>query len=836
MMNYSKSNHIIYLTALLFLLPFLSYSQVTTVSGKIIDADSGDPIPFVNVVFKGSTNGTSTDFDGYYSISTRNAKDTLTASYIGYVSRSKPVRIGEKQIINFQLSEETIGLDEVVFTASENPAFPIMRNVILNKKRNDKRSLSAFEYENYTKIEIDIDQISEELKQKKMWQQISQMMDSLETIAGEDGKPILPLFISESISQYYQNNNPELRKENLIKSKITGVGVEDASFVSQFLGTSYQQYNFYQNWMTIVKKEFISPIADGWKGYYDYYLTDSLMVDGHFCYKIEVFPKRKEDLAFTGIIWITKKEYALRQIDVSIPKSANLNYIEKIKIQQKLEPTEAGAWIPGKTRVLIDVSEISKKSAGMLFKFYMSNKDFVVNKPHDNKFFTYPIEIEADFREQKEDYWMDHRHDSLTLSERNVYAMIDTLKNIPKIKTYVDIFEIIVSGYFKAGMFDIGPYLSLLAINNVEGNRFRIGFKTNIDFSDKWVLKGYAAYGTRDERFKYGGSAQYFITKKPWTTVTVGGSYEIEQVGISKEALKDNPIFFAATRNGDLRRPYLNSEGYLSLQTDVRKGLTQRVTLRYNYFDPLFTFAYKTDPSSSDSPLASQYGVSEIQFTTRFAKDEIMVYYDNERRSIGNRRWPIFTLNYTYGVKGLFGGDLEYHRLSFNVKQSLKMGKLGRSFYSVTAGHDFSNVPYPLLSVHLGNESVFFSSGTFNLMNFFEFVSDSYVSVKYQHKFDGLILNRIPLMRKLKWRLVGVANALYGGIRQENIDIIPEFNEAGEPVPGFNSLEDKPYVEVGYGIENIFKVIRIDAYHRLTYLDNPDISKFAVKINFQFIL
>jgi hypothetical protein len=403
----------------------------------------------------------------------------------------------------------------------------------------------------------------------------------------------------------------------------------------------------------------------------------------------------------------------------------------------------------------------------------------------------------------------------------------------------VDIIDVLITGFYEAGKVDFGSYIRLLAINNVEGNRFRVGFKTNIDFSKKWVIRGYLAYGTRDEKLKYGGSVRYIFNKKPWTEVKIGGSYDVEQVGITREGLEDNPVFFAATRFGDLRRPYLNSEGYFSFQTQLQRGLMQRIRLKYTYFDPIesqFNFAYRTEPGNVDSPLARDYSVTELQLTTRFGPDEIFVVHKNNRVSLGNRKWPVFTFNYTYGIKGLFGGDLEYHNATLNIKQTLKMGTFGTSWYSLTGGRNFSTVPYPLLSVHLGNESVFFTSAAFNLMNWFEFVSDSYVSLKYQHKFQGLLLNRIPLMRKLKWRLVTVANVLYGDIRQENLDIIPEFDEEGVAVDGFNSLGKTPYVEIGYGIENVFKILRVDAYHRLTYRDNPDISKFAVKINFQLIL
>ena len=347
-------------------------AQSTIITGEVTDASSGDPVPFANIIFQGTTIGTTTDFDGNFKLESDNPTDSVTASYVGYITRSKVVKKGSKQVINFQFVENVIRLDEVIFVAGENPAFEILRKVVDNKKRNNKKSLEAYQYETYTKIEVDVDNITDRFRKKKLVKKITQVLDSVERIAGEDGRPILPIFISESLSEYHFRNNPKLQHERILKSKVTGVGIDDGTVVSQFIGSSFQEYNFYQNWLNIVGKEFISPIADGWKLYYDYDLTDSAEVDGHYCYRLDFFPRSEQDLAFKGTMWVTKKEYALRQIDATVTATANLNFVEKIKIQQELEPSSAGPWIPSKNRILIDIGEVADNMAGVLAKFYTS--------------------------------------------------------------------------------------------------------------------------------------------------------------------------------------------------------------------------------------------------------------------------------------------------------------------------------------------------------------------------------------------------------------------------------------------------------------------------------
>ncbi len=295
--------------------------------GKVTDAGSGDPIPFVNVVFRGTTIGTTTDFDGNFLVKTNQRVDSLVASYVGYKLRTKPVVRGTKQTINFQLVEDVTKLQEVVVHAGENPAFEILRRVVRNKNTNDKRRLTAYQYDTYTKIEIDVDNISDQLREKKFMQKIAQVLDSVDRIAGEDGKPILPLMITESVSKVYYRDNPSLKTEILQKNKINGVGMEDGTLIQQMVGSSFQEYNFYQNWLNILSKEFVSPIADGWRLYYEYDFTDSAYIGSDFCYRLDFYPKSPQELAFSGTMWIIRR-VTPRQIDATMGKQANINFVE----------------------------------------------------------------------------------------------------------------------------------------------------------------------------------------------------------------------------------------------------------------------------------------------------------------------------------------------------------------------------------------------------------------------------------------------------------------------------------------------------------------------------
>jgi len=813
-------------------------AQETIVQGKVTDAASGDPLPFVNVFFKGTTIGATTDFDGNFLLKSANATDSLIASYVGYKPRTKAVGRGIKQTINFQLAEESIGLQEVIVYAGENPAFEILRNVVRNKNLNDKRKLTAYEYDTYTKIEVDVDNLSDKFRQSKVIQKISQVLDSIDRIAGDDGKPILPLFITETISKIYYRDNPSLKKEKILKTKVSGLGVEDGTTVTQMVGSSFQEYNFYQNWLSILTKEFVSPIADGWRIYYEYDLTDSLYLGDDFCYRLDFFPKSPLDLAFTGTMWITKNEYALKQIDAVMGAQANLNFVEKIRLQQELAKTSLGPWLPVKNRVLIDVGELGKNVAGVLAKFYTSNKNFVINKPYEPVFYDRAIETAEDFRMYEDDkYWDTLRHEPLSETEKNVYRMIDTLKNIPIVKTYTDIIKVLTDGYYTVGKLDVGPYMSMITWNNIEGIRLQAGFKTNYKYSKKWVYHLQGGYGFDDEKFKYMVGIQHILSRNRWTTLSFRARRDLSRIGIDDETLADNPLFIAATRWGYFRRGYYSDEYRVSIQRELFKGYSQRLAFRTWNFDPTFNFGY-LNPGNPEEVL-NTFQTSEVIIESRYARDEVFLIDDNDRVSLGAIKWPVLTLKYTRGISGVFGSDFDYDKLRFNLTKRIKTGPLGVGHLTLTGEYIFNTLPYPLLSLHLGNESFIYTPLTYNLMNFGEFVSDHFASVQYRQYLEGFLLNRVPLLNRLKWRLLATANVITGGMRQANQDLISETtpppDEQPALIPG-HFINGKPYVELGYGVENIFKFLRVDFVHRVSYLDNPGARKFGVLFTAQIQL
>ena len=818
------------------------------IKGKITDATTNDPVPFANVGVKGSAFGTTTDFEGNYLLSLKTAGDSLLVSYLGYKTKTKAIdKTQSNQVIHIQLEPSPQQLAEVVIRAGENPAWPILRKIVARKEQNDRKQLSAYEYESYNRVELSIDNLSEKMQEKKVIKKIKEAVDKMRKIAGEDGKPVLPVFVSETVSNYYFKDSPRKTKEVVLSSRVKGVGLADESILNELLGSTFQDFNFYQNWVRLVGKDVHSPIADGWRGTYEYYLADTAQVGLNTCYVIDFDPKNSLDLAFRGKMWIDTATFAIAQIDVNIGKEANINFIEKIKVTQEFEPVDgSSAWLPASTRLLVDLSELSKNSAGLLAKIYTSNKKFVVNRPRPLEFYEQMFERPEDAVNADEAFWQAKRPEPLSVDEQKVYAMIDTIKKVPIVRTYTAIARIAVGGYVPiSNSFEFGPYINTVAANSIEGTRWQIGFRTREYFSKRWLIKGYLADGTKDNRLKYGLDANYTISRQPWVQIGVRSSYDVERLGVNAMPLGvtslSNQLFATFARFGTFRRGFLQHEQSLGVSHEIMRGLTHTLALSHRTFEPLFGFRYRTQPMLGEqSPLSAVFDVNEVRYEMRFAKGEILIRNNNRRplRLRKARDWPIITFRYVGGTGGTSTGrNFTYHRFNLQIDKTLRIGQLGRMNTEWQLGYSPSTMPYPLLFNHQGNPSPVFIQNAYNTMQFFEFTSDRFVSVGVFHDFEGFITNRIPLLRRLKWRSHAFARALIGDTRAANELLIPRQTPEGLVILPIDHLNPTvPYIEAGYGFDNIFKFLRIDGIHRLTYRDAPNAQKFVIKAAVAFKL
>ncbi|MGF7215099.1 hypothetical protein GGR92_001239 [Spirosoma lacussanchae] len=828
------------LISLLLSCSWLAMAQTTyTISGRVTDAATGEGIPFASIAIKGTTIGTTSDAEGRYTIRAKRLADSLQVLSLGFQSRFYRLMPVETQVVDAQLTAGATKLQEVkVYAKGGDPAYRVMREAIRRRAQYDPTRLSGYQYDSYTKIEGYVNNFSQKRRKGRSPGPIGRLLGKLPAITDGNGNPAVPVFVSETFSNFYARTNPEKQKERVLKSHVTGVGVSDGGLIAQLTGASFQQYNFYRNSLYVLRKDIPSPVGAQWETVYTFRMKDTMTLGDAVCYEIEFAPKRAADLAFSGTVWIDTMQVALAQIDARVDKRANINFVDELHIEQEWEKTVSGVRFPTQTQVTIDTDEPTPRAPGALIRFFATARNIVENQPKEVGFYDPSIELDDDYRTADVAFWQRVRPDSLSADEWQAMRVVDSVRNVPVIKVAGEIIKLGVLGYKPIDNWhiDVGPLLYSYANNNIEGNRFRLGMRTNTGFSRKWLLSGYVAYGTRDQQFKYNVGIERILSRKPWTVVGYRQTYDLERIGVSADNIGGNSFFAAYSRFGTIRRPYFQEDKLLYFRREMGSGFTQTLALRRRSFEPLFPFAFRPQPQDDDQTIRSTYQVTELTSETRFAPDEVILQNDNVRVSAGATRKPIVTLRYTLGLRQVFGSDFTYHRVAFSLKHSFRMGVLGRTYYTLDGGLIPSTVPYPLLYTPLGNESSFYVGNAYNLMNFFEFVADRWASAQFEHNFNGLLFNRLPGLRRLKWRELVTAKVLVGSVSSANVALIPPADEEGRAVEGFNSLSRTPYVEVGYGIDNIFKVLRVDAIHRLTYRDNLSrtgipVTPFAIKVS-----
>ena len=816
---------------LLFTITWIPLSaQLTKVRGTIKDIATGESMPFVNISFTNSSIGVISDFDGNYFIQTRAEVDSIVFSYVGYKRESVAIKPQSFQEINVDLTPLSISLDEVVIKPGKNPALILLDSLNQYRTKNNPDSLENWESEVYNKMEFDISNVDEDFKKNRLFKQFQFVFDYVDTSV-ISGKNYLPIFITETVSNLYYQKNPKKEKEIIKASNISGVKDDQ---LSQFMGQMYLKVNPYDNFIQLFGKGFVSPIATFGPLYYKYYLIDSSFINNKWCYQISYKPRRKQEPTFTGDFWVHDTTYALCKINARIAQDANLNFVNDLIFDLDYQHVNDSIWFAQLENTFIDFN-ISERTSGIFGKKTTSYKNVYFDKPREEKFFNPQLAQELitleGINDLSNDKWVEMRHIGLTSKEIKIYDMVDSIKQVPIFKTWVDVINTVVNGYYVVGLFEIGPYYKLYSFNAIEGNRLRFGGRTSNDFSKKILLSGHIAYAEGDNRWKFGQGGLYMFNKNPRRSAGWNIKHDIEQLGISQNAFTQDNLLASFLRRTYNRKLTMVDEVEVFFEREWYQGLsnTLRVKSRQIWGTEYVPFIVDENNTTIEY---DRIPSTEITLNTRYAYNEKFIMGEFERVSIGTD-YPILNLDITAGLKGIFESKYEYYRIHASIDHSFNINPFGRFRYIIDGSIYFGKAPYPLIQIHEGNETYAYDDYAFNMMNYYEFASDKYVSLLVEHHFDGFFFNRIPLFRKLKWREVVSAKGLIGRVNDENMNAM-RFPD------GMRELT-KPYGEASIGVENIFKLFRIDAMWRLSYLSQPseatnmpDIPKFGIRAQLKF--
>ena len=815
----------------LFLLVFsFSFSQ-TKVSGVVLD-ENKKPIPYANVAFLGTSEGIVTNENGLFYLESKETRTVLQVSFIGYspqeIKLDKPVTYNLKVVLSLgeELAEVKIYTGKT--SKKNNPAIDILRKIWERKRKNGLRQFKQYEMEKYEKIEFDMNTIDSAFMKKKIFKGMEFIFNSVDT-SEITGKTYLPIFINEALSNVYGDNVRNQVKEVLVANKNSGFSNNQQ--IISYVSDLYADYDIYDNYLKFFEKAFTSPLSRTGIDVYNYVLTDSSYIDNKWCYNIVYYPRRKGELTFKGNFWVNDTTWAIKKINLEVTKSANINWVKDIYIEQEFEVLNDSVFLLQRDYMMTDFALSKKeKSRGVYGKRTTMFRNHIFDKERNEDFYKEEINnVDPAFYLKPDEFWEEKRFEHLNKDEKGVYKMLDTLQTNKKFLQIYDAIQIIGSGYINIHNIDVGPLLSTFGYNEVEGLRMRIGGRTYFGENDPWRIQAYTAYGFKDNKFKYGISGKWMVEPKNRLILSFGTRRDVEQIGASFTDNNDvmsrsfaSSSLFTAGNNGKLTNVNLTT---FSTQFEPAKNFTIQGGITYKTLISAskdFSMDYYTVLPSVANPLGqTQSRVTQSEFN-------LMLDYSFNRKTVGSgverrvtaRPFAEIYLSYSQGLKDVINSDFDYKKVQLYYRQPLNMGGIGRLDITTELGKTFGEVPLALMSIVPGNQTYWSIPNTFNLLDFYEFQSDTYATIQLQHNFGGRIFSRIPYLRKLNWRETIGFKGVYGTISNENRAI----NASGLI---YRAPEDF-YYEYNAGIGNIFKVLRIECAWRGNYI-TPSTNNFGVK-------
>lgn len=842
------------LLCFLWLLSSNLFAQKTTsVHGKVIDAQTKEGLSYATVQIPDVNLGTRADIDGNFLIEVPAGKTQLRISYVGYTTKTVTIKPGISNELVVDLVDASVSLREVEvrpdkYRRKNNPAVNLIKEVFDHKDQNRKEGLDFYSYEGYEKLQLDLNNVTDKFRNRRALRKFQFIFENVDTNQ-VNRKVALPVYLRERLLNVVYRKDPKETKEYVTGEKQAGLqGYVDGDGVSAYLNNMYQKVDIYDGNIALLGTQFVGPLSTLAPTLYRFYIMDTLEFQGTKCADIFFAPASKSDLAFMGNILVAlDSTYAVRKVQMGISKEINLNWVSDLHIDQEFQFFGEGAnrrLMLVKDDILMDFQIIKAENGrSILGHKTVSYRNYTLNQPLPDSLFRNQLVtvITKDATNRNAEYWDDHRHTELSKTESGIYKMVDSVQNVPAFRRASDIALLLLAGYKSLAWFDLGPVNTFYSFNDVEGFRMRLGGRTNTRLVKNLLAEWYGAYGTKDKVWKYYGGLTYAFTNKvprnfPMNQVTVSYQNEIQIPGQDLQFVQEDNFLLSFKRGVNNKMIY-NRAFKIDYVHEMQKGLTY--TLSANRVSQtaggVLAFDYRTE---SDGPVKylDQIITTEVGGTIRYAPNQ-KFYQGKTYRIPIDSKYPTFQLGVRAGFKDVLNGGYNYQVVTAKITKIFYIAPFGISDWTLEAGRILGKVPYPLLKVHAANQSFSYQLNAYNLMNFLEFASDKWVALSIQHNFNGLLFNKIPLFRRLKWREVASFKGLYGGLDDKNrpsdTNGQPRFpvDENGKTLT--KSLENKPYVEASVGIANIFRLFRVDYVRRLTYADSPFISKWGIRARFK---
>lgn len=839
---------------------FLSHAQsFTSASGIVKDSITGEPLPFVSVYFDGSTIGAMTDDNGTFTLQNNQGYTKLAAASLGYDTKFIDLKPGKKndnlevllKPTAFEISEVVVKPKREKYTRKDNPAVELIKKVIAHKNDNQIEAKPEYQTEVYEKLSLSLDNFNPNLDKNKFLKKFKFIKNYLDT-SEFNGKPILTVSVRENLSDFYYRKSPKAEKTIVRAKRMQGIDktLDDGGGITSNLEEIFKSINIFDNNIPILLNRFVSPLSSTLATtYYHYYIMDTLDVGGDKCVDLAFVPANSESYGFTGRLYITLDgNYAVKKVLLNTPANINLNWVDKLRIEQEFKQMPDSTWVLDQENTFVNFYVV--KGTQQLYAHQLRNYDnYNFNVQNADSVFGLlgALHVLPEATAQPDTFWTHNRPIPLKEKEDALKDLLGQLRKVPAFNAIIKTAEILITGYIptandkKVTKFDFGPMNTTFSANHLEGFRMRVGGMTTANLNPYWFASGYLAYGTNDRKIKYNLKLTHSFTKKeyhegenPVNNLSFIQEYDVYTPGQDFLFTSKDNIFVAWKVGEPVTKMQYIRKSVLQYEKEWLNGLTWKSWIMNQNNEAAGTLQYIKRDESGNLYHIKDFTTSEIGTQLRFAPGERAYNGRSGKESVFNlsKDAPVFKLSHQLGIKGVLGGDYNYNHTEISAEKRIWLSSFGHIDAQIKAGKVWDKVPFPLLILPNTNQSITIQPEAFHMMNALEFVTDQYVSFNATYYLKGWILNRIPGIKWLRLREVLSFNMIYGGLTDKNnptltpgLFLLPD---------GTQPLGSTPYMECSVGLENIFKILRIDYYRRLTYLDHPDIKKGGIRIALRF--
>ncbi|MBP9633288.1 MAG: carboxypeptidase-like regulatory domain-containing protein, partial [Bacteroides sp.] len=822
---------------LLFLLLGCCISvSAQNIQGVVTDSLTNDPIPYLSVFYEGKGVGSITDNDGHYKVETRKGWNKLTFSAVGYVTKVVNIIPGVTKNLNVRMRPDDIMLDEVVvkpkrekYSRKNNPAVELMKKVIAHKNNNKLSENDYYQYNKYQKITMSLNDVTPEMLEKGMYKKMPFLKDQIE-LCEETNKFILPISVDETASQKIYRKHPKSEKTIIKGMSSTGVNELFATgdMLSTVLKDVFTDVNIYDNDIRLLQYPFISPISSSDAiSFYKFYIMDTTFVDKDKCFHLTFVPNNSQDFGFTGHLYVlADSSYTVKKCTMNLPKKSGVNFVDNMDIIQEFEQLPNGEWVLKTDDMIVEMT-LMKIMQGFQIRRTTRYSDYAFDELPQQLFKRKGAEIkEADAMMRGDDFWNQYRPVPLTQTESSMDMLVKRLEQMPGFKYVIFVLKAFIENFVETGTkdnpskVDIGPVNTMISNNYIDGLRLRMSAQTTANLNPHLFFKGYYAYGFKDHRSKYMGEVEYSFNKKeylprefPKNSITF--SYQYDVMSPTDKFLKtDKDNVFVSFKTSTVDQMSYVRNIALKYENETQFGLKTTVEVKHSTDEPTGGLAYITN--DDQKTLVPEIQTMEASLAFRYAPGETFVN-TKQRRIPVSFDAPVFTLSHTTGFKGVLGGEYNFNLTEVGLYKRFWFSSWGKIDMFVKGGAQWNKVPFPLLIMPAANLSYILQRETFNLINNMEFLNDRYASLDVSWDLNGKIFNRIPLLKKLKWREAIGFKMLYGHLTDKNnpmkhpgdseLFLFP--TRDGRPT-SFVMDPKTPYMECSVGIHNIFKILHID--------------------------